>query len=91
MLVTDWLIEVFAWLVGTILSWMPTITVPTWLNADGPIGTVFTYAGSMGAWFPTGLAITVILAILAAYAVGFGIKAVRIIASFATLGGGSAA
>lgn len=91
-MVTDWLIELFASLVGTILSWMPTFPVPEWLSsADGALATVLTYAGSMGAWFPSGLAVTVALAILAAYVVGFGIKIVRIIASFVTLGGGSAA
>jgi len=45
----------------------------------------------MGVWFPSTLVITVLTGVLALWLVGFGIKIVRIVASFFTAGGGSAA
>ena len=90
-MITDALIGFFFNVIGALLDLLPHFTVPSWMSATGPMGTVFTYAGSMGAWFPTSLAVTVLLAILTAYGVGFAIKGVRIVASFFTLGGGSAA
>lgn len=90
-MVTDAIIGVLHSVLSTVLGWLPTFTLPTWMSDTGPLATVLGYAGSMGAWFPTTLAATVLVAVLAAYAVAFGVKIVRIVASFATLGGGSAA
>jgi hypothetical protein len=91
-MVTDWLIGLLADLVHSVMGDLPTFAVPEWLvTGSGAVGTVFSYAGSMGAWFPSQLAVTVALAILAAYGVGFAVKLIRIVASFVTLGGGSAA
>lgn len=91
-MITDYLIKWFADLTHVLLGWLPAVPVPSWLgDADGLMGTVFGYAGSMGVWFPVPLAVTVTGAILAAWGIGFAVKAVRIVASFFTLGGGSAA
>lgn len=60
-------------------------------GVNGAVGTVFSYAAGFGAWVPWGAvaaALGVVVAMLAASAV---IKLVRIVASFLTLGGGSAA
>ena len=90
---------IFEWILGLLGSalhglfgLMPHVDVPGWLTSiSGPIGTVFAQAASMGVWFPMGLLGTVTAAVFAAWLVGFGIKLVRIVASFLTLGGGSAA
>lgn len=90
-MITDAILDFLTGVLHSILGSLPTLAVPSWLDTSGPIGTVFTYAGLMGAWFPTSLATTVLLALLGAWGVGFGVKTVRILASFFTAGGGSAA
>lgn len=90
-MVTDYLITTFTSVVHAVLSVLPTITVPSWLSQSGPVATVFSDAGSMGVWFPTPLAVSVAAAIFAAWAIGWAIKLARIVASFLTAGGGSAA
>ena len=90
-MVTDAIIGWFFNVVGFLLDLLPTVTVPDWLSASGPMATVMTYAGSMGAWFPAQLVVTVLLGVLAAWGVAFAIKLARIVASFFTAGGGSAA
>jgi hypothetical protein len=89
-MVTDAIISALTAVVHLILSALPTVTVPGWMSDNGAIGTVFQDAGSMGVWFPVPLAVTVVGAVLAAWAVGWGIKLARIIASYLTAGGGSA-
>jgi hypothetical protein len=89
--ITDFLINTFTSLIHATFGALPAIPVPSWMTTSGPIGTVFADAGSMGAWFPLPLVITVALAISGTWAVSFGIKAFRIVLSFLTLGGGSAA
>lgn len=91
-MVTEWLVGVFSAVLTALLDWLPDWDMPAWMTStDGAMATVFTYAASMGAWFPMGLATTVAVAVLATYAVAFVVKVVRIVASFLTLGGGSAA
>lgn len=90
-MVTDAILDFLYNLIGTVLGALPTITVPAWMDASGPLATVMTFAGSMGAWFPVPLLVTVLLAVLTAWGIAFAIKITRIIASFLTMGGGSAA
>lgn len=91
-MITDALIQLLGTVVHGLLSVLPHVSAPGWLSAsDGAVSTVFQYADSMGVWFPTGLAVTVLGALLATWGVGFAIKGVRIVLSFLTLGGGSAA
>lgn len=91
-MITEAVANFFLGLVAALLSFLPTNEPPEWLTSIGGfVGTVYGYAGQMGAWFPVTLVRNVALAVLTAYLVGFGVKVVRIIASFLTLGGGSAA
>lgn len=90
-MITDAVLDYFFALIGSILDLLPQVTVPSWMSAGGPISKVFTYAGQMGAWFPMSEAVTIVGALLGVWVVGFGIKVTRIILSFLTFGGGSAA
>lgn len=90
-MITDAIIGFLTGVAEFILDLLPDVQVPTWMSADGPMGTVFGYAGSMGAWFPVSLAAVVLSGLLVCWGVAFGIKIVRIVASFFTAGGGSAA
>lgn len=68
------------------------LPAPDWLTSlSGPLGELVALGDGMGAWVPWSLARTIFLAVLASMAVGLGIKLVRIVASFLTAGGGSAA
>jgi hypothetical protein len=89
--ITDLIFAFFADVVGIVLGLLPVISPPSWLGADGAIATVLTYAGSMGAWFPAALTLSVISGVFVLWGIGFTIKVVRIVASFLTMGGGSAA
>lgn len=91
-MITEWVLGVGGWLLHALLSALPTVTVPSWLSgSDSAFASVFQAAGSMGVWFPSTLVIAVLGGVLALWVVGFGIKIVRIVASFFTAGGGSAA
>ena len=91
-MITEWLLGVGGWLLHTLLSALPVVTVPTWISgSDSAFSTVFSAADSMGVWFPTTLVVSVLTGVLTLWVVGFGIKVVRIVASFFTAGGGSAA
>jgi hypothetical protein len=90
--ITEWLLTAFQWLLHALLTALPTVSVPSWLSGnDTAFSGVFQAAGSMGVWFPSTLVISVVTGVLALWMVGFGIKLVRIVASFFTAGGGSAA
>lgn len=80
--------SIFDWLLGA----LPTVEAPDWFsNVSAVAGTVFGYANSMGAWFPTALAFTVAGTLVATWLIAFGIKAARLVLSLFTGGGGSAA
>ena len=90
-MITEWVLTAFQWLLHTLLSVLPVVTVPSWLSGnDSAFSTVFSAAGSMGVWFPSTLVIAVLTGVLALWLIGFGIKLVRVVASFFTAGGGSA-
>jgi hypothetical protein len=90
-MITEALANFFLGLVAALLSFLPTNDPPAWLTGiGGAIGTVYGYAGQMGVWFPVTLVRNVALAVLGAMLAGFVVKVVRIIASFVTVGGGSA-
>lgn len=86
---------VLSWVTSIIhsaLGGLPKMGPPDWLTTgSSAVSAVFSMADSMGAWFPGGLALTVILALLGVWVVGFGIKVVRMALSLFTGGGGSAA
>jgi len=90
-MITEAVSNFFLGIVAALLSFLPTNEPPEWLSQiSGAVGTVYGYAGLMGVWFPVTLVRNVVLAVLAAWLAGFVVKAVRIVASFVTVGGGSA-
>lgn len=90
-MITEALGNWFLGLVAALLSFLPTNSPPEWLTTiGGAVGTVYGYASLMGAWFPVTLVRNVALAVIASILIGFVIKVVRIVASFVTVGGGSA-
>lgn len=90
-MITEWLVGLLGSLVRGLLSGLPAFDPPDWfVNSGTAFQSIFGVADSMGAWLPVSLAFTVAAALLACIVIGFGIKVVRIVASFVTLGGGSA-
>jgi hypothetical protein len=90
-LITDLLIELFGSILEALLGTFPTVEVPGWLNSGAAVmGTVFGYASSMGAWFPSGLLVTVMAALVLTWGIGYGIHVVRMVVSLFTGGGGKA-
>ncbi len=90
--------EFFLWLMASVwhlvTSLFPDPDPATSTVADGVqqgIGTVLAYAGAFGHWIPWWVVVPVLALVMGALIAGGGIKLVRIVASFLTLGGGSAA
>lgn len=82
----------FVSLIEAVVNLLPTGNPPGWLQGWGAkVSDVLGYAAGLGAWIPLSLSVTVITALLACIVLGFVIKVVRIVASFFTAGGGSAA
>ena len=90
-MITLAILNLLGWVFEALFSLFPTIDVPSWFSIDGPVGTVFQAAGSMGAWFPVQLVASVLTTLLLVWAVGFVIKAARMVISLFTGGGGSSA
>jgi hypothetical protein len=79
--------------VGVLLSPVTALLPgpPDWLTSHtGAIAHVFGSAQHLGAWFPVGIVTTIVLFLAVIWATAFGIKVVRMCASFFTGGGGSA-
>lgn len=89
-MITNWIISALSSVLHFIMGALPVLSVPSWLDTSGPMATIFANASSMGVWLPMGLLTTVLGALLVAWGVGFAIKITRIVASFFTVGGGSA-
>lgn len=91
-MITKLVMAFFVTLINLVLSILPSGGPPSWWSdAAGYIGTVWGYGTGLGAWLPWGLAAVCVPAVFVAMGVGFTIKIIRIIASFFTAGGGSAA
>jgi anti-sigma-K factor RskA len=58
---------------------------------NGSVGQVFAAVGSLAFWVPFGAAAAAVAVVALVAAVTFGINLARIVLSFLTLGGGSAA
>lgn len=89
-MIVNWFLGVLQTVVHGLLSLMPTVAVPSWLQDSSSIGWLVQQVNALSNWFPVGLAVTVFGAVLTCVGVGFAIKVVRIVASFVTAGGGSA-
>jgi hypothetical protein len=88
--------KLFLDVVTTFLAWVvglfPTWDRPSWLSSaiDSITGATET-VHELGYWLPIGAITDVAVVILAASAVSFAVRVVRIVASFLSGGGGSAA
>lgn len=82
------LADFFVWVV----QHMPQIPFPTWLDTLAGFVTqsVSTFV-QMGTWLPVGQIATAVGLVLASIGVSLGVKVARIVLSFLTAGGGSAA
>ncbi len=91
-MITKLLLTLLASVVSGVVSAFPSIPVPGWAQGlAGQIQSVANQAQGLGYWLPVNLAFTVVAVVIAARLVGYSIKLVRIVASFFTAGGGSAA
>ena len=91
-MIVEWFLAALKAFLVWLLSLFPDVAVPSWVaNADGWFTTLLGNAASMGAWVPWTLLLSVAGVVAVCLAAGFTIKLVRIVASFLTLGGGSAA
>lgn len=91
-MITEAFLGLFAGLASFIASLFGDLEAPAWLSEGG--GAVEQLVGlgqGLSPWVPWTLIFAVVGAILAGMVVGFLIKVVRIVASFLTAGGGSAA
>lgn len=90
-MIWEGIVSAFVWIVNGVVSLIPTDAPPAWLNdGAGYLNTLMESAAGLGAWIPWSLAVTVLGAVLSCVVIGFTIKVVRIVASFLTVGGGSA-
>lgn len=93
-MITDWLIGFMGKAVtkffAVITDALPS--PPAWLSqGTGFIQTVVSYAGMFDSWVPMSIAAPIVIFVPLALVAGLVIKVARIVASFLTLGGGSAA
>jgi hypothetical protein len=71
---------------------LPAPTPPDWWSSvSGAVDAVNSHITGLGAWLPFPVLRTVLAAVFALLAISLAVKVVRIVASFLTAGGGSAA
>lgn len=91
-MVTEAIMDLLAGFVETLLGALPEFEVPDWLaTASGMATEIAGYGAGLGVWVPARLIVAVAGTLLVVWLIGFGIKLTRIVASFLTFGGGSAA
>ncbi len=91
-MILEAILDLLAWLLGLIAGLFPQGNPPEWVGgfADS-LETVLGTIQGVGTWIPSTLMLSVLATYLVCLGVGFAIKVVRIVASFLTAGGGSAA
>lgn len=90
-MIVEWIFAVFVSFLGFVVGLLPSIAVPGWVDdSSGHFATVWAAGAGLGAWIPWTLAASVVAAILSCVVIGLAIKVIRIVASFLTVGGGSA-
>lgn len=91
-MVTDAVVGWFSTFLAWIGSQVTLPTVPAFFgDLAGYVATAAGYVAGTGAWMPWSVMVTVIGVWAACLLVALGVKVVRIVASFLTAGGGSAA
>lgn len=90
-MLTELVLSLFVGLVESLAGLLPSDAPPTWVtDANGYLSQLYAAGAGLGAWIPWTLVATVTATVLICMALGFAIKLVRIVASYLTLGGGSA-
>lgn len=91
-MITQWLIDMVTSFVQGLLDLVPLPPIPDWLSSGaGAVGSVAAQMGALSNWIPVTVGVAIIGTILAIIVAAAAVKVVRIIASFLTAGGGSAA
>lgn len=91
-MITQLIVNALAALFTAIIGLFPQVPVPGWVSSgQSSIASVVTAAQGFDNWLPVGLMFNVVGVVIAARLVGYSIKGIRILASFLTAGGGSAA
>jgi hypothetical protein len=92
-MITEWLLYFLGSVAEALLELIPGAPErqPAVDGFQQGIGTVVAYAGAFGHWIPWNVVGPVCLLVFGALVASGGIKLVRIVLSFLTLGGGSAA
>lgn len=96
-MITNWIIQAVSTVVSWILGMLPVLSLPTSLTDTGPGSVHATIAGgvaslwSLDSFLPMGHLVGAAALVLAALVAAVTIRLVRIVASFLTAGGGSAA
>lgn len=86
------LLTVFTGLIRMVIRLFPTTPAPSWLaDGDGLLQTIWSYGSGLGAWVPWTTVAQVFAAVISCLVAALSIRLVRIVASFLTGGGGSAA
>jgi uncharacterized membrane protein YccF (DUF307 family) len=91
-MITEFFIWIAGGLVGSVAALFPTSDASaTTTAAMSGVGTVMGYASGFGIWLPFGVMASCAAVVVGVLAVGLTIRLVRIVASFLSGGGGSAA
>jgi len=90
--IIKWIADFVVFLWNGLIGAIPDVPVPSWFTSqDTWFDTLFQEAGSMSVWVNFPLVRTVGTILIACIALSAAIKLGRIVASFLTAGGGSAA
>jgi hypothetical protein len=90
-MVVQWAFDALTSILTWVLGLFPTTTLPDWSGAvTSAVATVNGYLVSISAWLPFDLVAPVLLVVAAVVVSALLIRVVRIVASFATFGGGGA-
>ena len=75
-----------------VLGALPAPSMPNWwADLASSLATIAGYLNTMNAWFPVQLTVDIVVFLVAAQLIAFGIRLARIVLSLFTGGGGSAA
>lgn len=91
-MVTKWLLELLAGFFGWVLSWIPPLTLPLWAtDTAGYLADGMAYVVQLGNVLPIGAILNGLVFTLTVWGIALVARVARIVASFFTGGGGSAA
>lgn len=91
-MIIEGIVRMLTTLVKGVLDLLPSSNPPGWFMSAGDAWSgLMAQVGLLGTWMPVTLATNVTAAILGSMGVGFAIKVVRLVVSYFTAGGGSAA